>query len=74
MNKDDNLDPEPPELRQQGIPPLKKIIKYVFIAIAIALVIVLAFSLILKQQARINNRYCLFLKVFFPALFYQVSY
>jgi hypothetical protein len=48
MNKDDNLDPEPPELRQQGIPPLKRIIRYVFIAIAIALVIVLAFSIYFK--------------------------
>lgn len=48
MNKDENMDPEPPELRQQGIPPLERIIKYVFIAIGIALVIVLAFSIYFK--------------------------
>lgn len=48
INKDENIDPEPPELRQQGIPPLKKIVRYIFIAIAIALVIVMAFSLYFK--------------------------
>jgi Tfp pilus assembly protein PilO len=48
MNKDENMDPEPPELRQQGIPPLKRIVKYIFIAIAVALVIVLAFSIYFK--------------------------
>ena len=48
MNKNENLDPEPPELVQQGVPPLKRIVKYIFIAIAIALVIVLAFSIYFK--------------------------
>lgn len=51
VNKDENIDPEPPELRQQGIPPLKRVIKYVFIAIAIALVIVLAFSIYFKATS-----------------------
>jgi cell division protein FtsL len=48
MDKNENLDPEPPELRQQGVPPLKRIVKYIFIAIAIAVVIVLAFSIYFK--------------------------
>ena len=52
MNTNDNVDPEPPELRQQGIPPLKRIIRYVFIAIAIALVIVLAFSIYFKLTSQ----------------------
>ena len=30
MNKNENLDPEPPELVQQGVPPLKRIVKYIF--------------------------------------------
>lgn len=51
MNKNENMDPEPPELRQQGIPPLKRIVRYIFIAIAIALVIVLAFSIYFKSTS-----------------------
>ena len=45
--------PEPPELRKQGIPPLKKQIKIVYIVIAVAFVIVLIFALIFWFH---NNR------------------
>ena len=36
---------EPPELRKAGVPPLRKIINWFAIGIAVALVIVLAFSI-----------------------------
>lgn len=43
--EDEEKFPEPPELRKQGIPPLKKQIKLVVILIAIAFIIVLIFAL-----------------------------
>lgn len=42
---EDERYPEPPELRRAGYPPLMKIVKKIAIAIGIALIIVLAFSL-----------------------------
>jgi cell division protein FtsL len=45
--------PEPPELRKQGIPPLKKQMKIVYVIIAVAFVIVLIFALIFWFS---NNR------------------
>ncbi|HSV11342.1 MAG TPA: hypothetical protein VLI68_11255 [Hanamia sp.] len=45
MEYDEEKFPEPPELKKQGIPPLKKQIKLVVILIAIAFVIVLIFAL-----------------------------
>ncbi len=45
MELDEEKFPEPPELRKQGIPPLKKQIRLVVILIAIAFVIVLIFAL-----------------------------
>jgi len=45
MKDDDENFPEPPELRKQGIPPLKKQVRLVVILIAIAFVIVLVFAL-----------------------------
>ncbi|MGN6532326.1 MAG: hypothetical protein ACTHK0_11305 [Ginsengibacter sp.] len=45
MEPDDEKFPEPPELRKQGIPPLKKQIRLVVILIAIAFVIVLICAL-----------------------------
>ena len=45
-NEDDDENfPEPPELRKQGIPPLKKQVRLVVILIAIAFIIVLIFAL-----------------------------
>lgn len=43
--------PEPPELRKQGIPPLKKILKYFVISLVVAFVVVLIFSLIFKFRS-----------------------
>ena len=45
MKDDEENFPEPPELRKQGIPPLKKQVRLVVILIAIAFVIVLVFAL-----------------------------
>jgi predicted ferric reductase len=45
MKDDEKNFPEPPELRRQGIPPLKKQVRLVVILIAIAFVIVLIFAL-----------------------------
>jgi hypothetical protein len=42
--------PEPPELRRSGVPPLMKIIKIISIAVAIAFVIVLLFSIFFKLK------------------------
>ena len=50
MENDESKYPEPPELRKQGIPPLKKVIKYVMVIIAVAFVIVLIFSLFFKAK------------------------
>ena len=50
MTDNENKYPEPPELRKQGIPPLKKIVKYLFIGIAVAFIIVLIFSIIFKLR------------------------
>lgn len=49
-NKEDEY-PEPPELKKQGIPPLKKVIKYLFIGIAVAFIVVLIFSIIFKSRS-----------------------
>ncbi len=51
MDNEDEY-PEPPELRKQGITPLKKIIKYLFIGIVVAFIIVLIFSIIFKMRNR----------------------
>lgn len=40
----DHDDVEPPELKAAGVPPLKKTISWFAIGIAVALIIVLAFS------------------------------
>lgn len=45
MESDEEKYPEPPELRKQGMPPLKKQIKWVTIAIAVAFIIILIFSI-----------------------------
>jgi cell division septal protein FtsQ len=45
--------PEPPELRKQGIPPLKKQMKTVYVLLGIAFVIVLIFAIIFWYH---NNR------------------
>ena len=45
MKDDEENFPEPPELRKQGIPPLKKQVRLVVILIAIAFVVVLIFAL-----------------------------
>lgn len=50
MKDNEEKYPEPPELRKQGIPPLKKILKYLFIGIAVVFIIVLIFSLIFKSK------------------------
>jgi hypothetical protein len=46
MNSEENQYVEPPELRKQNIPPLKKIVKYFVIGMAIAFVIALIFGAI----------------------------
>lgn len=45
MENDEQKFPEPPELKKQGMPPLKKQIRLVVILIAIAFIIVLIFAL-----------------------------
>ncbi len=50
MEVDQDKYPEPPELKKQGIPPLKKIVKYLFIGIAVAFIIVLIFSIVFKLK------------------------
>lgn len=50
MKDNEEKYPEPPELRKQGIPPLKKILKYLFIGIAVVFIIVLIFALIFKSK------------------------
>lgn len=52
MDNDEEKYPEPPELRKQNIPPLKKVIRYLFIGIAVAFVIVLIFSIIFWLRNR----------------------
>lgn len=52
MENDEEKYPEPPELKEQHIPPLKKVIRYIVIAIAVAFVIVLIFSLIFWWRNR----------------------
>ncbi|MDP4284223.1 MAG: hypothetical protein Q8891_07345 [Bacteroidota bacterium] len=42
--------PEPPELRKQGILPLRKIIKMLFIGIAVTFIIMLVFMIIFKMK------------------------
>lgn len=44
--------PEPPELRKQGIPPLRKTIKLFVIGLIIAFIIVLAFVIIFWYRDR----------------------
>lgn len=44
-NIEEDKYPEPPELKAQHVPPLMKIVKYLFIAIAVAFVVVLVFSI-----------------------------
>jgi hypothetical protein len=48
MDQNEDKFPEPPELKKQGIPPLKKVIIFISIAVAIAFIIILIFSLIFK--------------------------
>ncbi len=48
---DQDKNVEPPELRKQGITPLRKIVIYFSIGIAIAFVVVLIFSLIFKSHS-----------------------
>lgn len=43
---------EPPELREAGVPPLRKTLNWVTIGIAIALLIVLAFSIYFYMSNR----------------------
>jgi len=50
MKNDQEKYPEPPELRKAGVPPLMKIIKIITIAVAIAFVIVLLFSIFFKLK------------------------
>jgi len=38
--------PEPPELKKQNIPPLKKVIKYFVIGLVVAFIIVAIFAII----------------------------
>ncbi|MEO6706080.1 MAG: hypothetical protein ABI297_05185 [Ginsengibacter sp.] len=38
-------DPEPPELKKQGMPPLKRELKFLIIGVTIAFIIVLIFSI-----------------------------
>jgi len=45
MEFDEEKFPEPPELKKQGIPPLKKQMKFVYVAIAVAFIIVLIFAI-----------------------------
>ncbi|MEO5908260.1 MAG: hypothetical protein ABIR50_03640 [Ginsengibacter sp.] len=45
MESNEEEYPEPPELRKKGMPPLKKQIKFVTIAIAVAFIIVMIFAL-----------------------------
>jgi hypothetical protein len=52
MENDEEKYPEPPELKEQHIPPLKKVIRYIVIAIAVAFVIVLIFAIIFWWRNR----------------------
>jgi hypothetical protein len=45
MESNEDKYPEPPELRKKGMPPLKKEMKFVTIAIAVAFIIVLIFAI-----------------------------
>jgi hypothetical protein len=45
MESNEEKYPEPPELRKQGMPPLKKQMKFVTIAVAVAFVIILIFAI-----------------------------
>ena len=46
MNSNEENYPEPPELRKQNIPPLKKVVKYFVIGLIVAFIIALIFGLI----------------------------
>jgi hypothetical protein len=46
MNSKENKYVEPPELRKQNIPPLKKIVKYFVIGMTIAFIIAAIFGVI----------------------------
>jgi hypothetical protein len=46
MNTKQDEYPEPPELRKQNIPPLKKVVKYFVIGLIIAFIIAAIFGLI----------------------------
>ena len=46
MELDEDKYPEPPELKKQGVTPLKKQMKFITILVAIAFVIVLIFAII----------------------------
>ena len=46
MNTKQEEYPEPPELRKQNIPPLKKVVKYFVIGLIIAFIIAAIFGLI----------------------------
>jgi cell division protein FtsL len=50
MQSEEEKFPEPPELRKRGIPPLKKELKFILIAFAVAFIIVLIFSIIFKTK------------------------
>lgn len=50
MEYDEQKFPEPPELRKQGVPPLKIQLKYMVILFAIAFFIALTFSIIFRLK------------------------
>ena len=45
MESNEEEYPEPPELREKGMPPLKKEMKFVTSAIAVAFIIILIFAI-----------------------------
>jgi hypothetical protein len=46
MNTKEEEYPEPPELKKQNIPPLKKVVRYFVIGLIIAFIIVAIFGII----------------------------
>ena len=50
MEYDDEKYPEPPELRKQGVPPLKKQMKGFAIGLLIAFIIVVTFAIIFRLK------------------------
>jgi len=52
MKEKEDKYPEPPELKKQGIPPLKKLLKIFVIGLIVTFIIVLIFSIIFKLRNR----------------------